>query len=560
MVSAGTDAPLPEALVSVREDARLLAPDPASKSSSNALIVRILPGMSVSVSASAPGYQAATVPLREVQENQRLLLKLLPVNPSRLKIRVVDIHSATPLPAQVTVTSQTTGQTQTHSLLRGELELTYAQADKIEMLATAPCYTSVKRSLLIEVPLEGKHYEFEAKLDKITFSLTARAIDIQTGAEISTARFRLVEKGRIAPVPLTSGPGRAQAALSGRGSYEVFCEAEGYEPNSQRVQVEKEVNEVLFKLVAIKKRALQIPLTVVDVYTGESIQAKLSLTGATVFSTTPMVLSGFAGDTAALALRADGYESLLRRIQLSAAAEAAPDYVFRMAKNTYEFNFRTLAETTRKPVLNARFNVVLTATKQRIPVETTDDQTVVVLSPTQTYTVNVSAEGYEYFQAQFKPADALRDNQLKKDILLKPRAVAGPVVGAAPVPAPVVQTRAFGAIEREKSIPLKNLFFDQSSPVLRPESFVELDQLVDVLRQNPAMRIEIRGHTDNAGDFDANVNLSRNRCQAVIDYLVRKSIDVSRLLKNGRGPLDPLAPNTSEDNRKKNRRVEFVVL
>ncbi|MCY7353147.1 MAG: OmpA family protein [Cytophagaceae bacterium] len=94
----------------------------------------------------------------------------------------------------------------------------------------------------------------------------------------------------------------------------------------------------------------------------------------------------------------------------------------------------------------------------------------------------------------------------------------------------------------------------------RPKADVELNQLADVLGQNPAMRIELRVHTDNAGDFDANVKLSRDRCQSVIDYLIRKSIDASRLLKNGRGPLDPVAPNTSEDNRKKNRRVEFVVL
>jgi outer membrane protein OmpA-like peptidoglycan-associated protein len=62
------------------------------------------------------------------------------------------------------------------------------------------------------------------------------------------------------------------------------------------------------------------------------------------------------------------------------------------------------------------------------------------------------------------------------------------------------------------------------------------------------------------GDFDLNVKLSRDRCQSVIDYLSRKGITPARMQLVGRGPLDPVTPNTTEDSRKKNRRVEFVVL
>ncbi|QDK82229.1 OmpA family protein [Spirosoma sp. KCTC 42546] len=125
---------------------------------------------------------------------------------------------------------------------------------------------------------------------------------------------------------------------------------------------------------------------------------------------------------------------------------------------------------------------------------------------------------------------------------------------------PAVTNRPFGPIEKGKAIPLKNIYFDQSSPVLRPESNAELDQLAEVLNANPSMQIELRGHTDNQGDFDLNVKLSRDRCQAVIDYLVNKGIAKSRLKAVGRGPIDSIAPNTNEENRKKNRRVEFVVI
>ncbi|MEZ4903607.1 MAG: OmpA family protein [Spirosomataceae bacterium] len=114
--------------------------------------------------------------------------------------------------------------------------------------------------------------------------------------------------------------------------------------------------------------------------------------------------------------------------------------------------------------------------------------------------------------------------------------------------------------EKGSVIALNNIYFDQSSPVLREESFPQLNELAVFLTQNPTMKIEIRGHTDNVGDFDLNVALSRERCQSVVEYLVQKGIDATRLQSVGRGPLDAVAPNTTEENRKKNRRVVFVVL
>ena len=106
---------------------------------------------------------------------------------------------------------------------------------------------------------------------------------------------------------------------------------------------------------------------------------------------------------------------------------------------------------------------------------------------------------------------------------------------------------------------MENIYFDQSSPVLREESYIQLDELVSVLKDNPSVSIEIRGHTDNAGDFYLNVKLSKERCESVINYLKKQGIKGNRLTAVGRGPVEPIAPNDSEENRKKNRRVEFIV-
>ncbi|GAB3540966.1 OmpA family protein [Spirosoma fluminis] len=138
-------------------------------------------------------------------------------------------------------------------------------------------------------------------------------------------------------------------------------------------------------------------------------------------------------------------------------------------------------------------------------------------------------------------------------------AVRRPVLSGT-IKVPVITNKQFGVVEKAKPVQLKNLYFDQSSPVIRPESVPELDQLAAMLQENPSLQLEIRGHTDNQGDFDLNVTLSRDRCQSVINYLVSKGIARGRLKAVGRGPIDALVPNTSEANRKQNRRVEFVVL
>ena len=107
---------------------------------------------------------------------------------------------------------------------------------------------------------------------------------------------------------------------------------------------------------------------------------------------------------------------------------------------------------------------------------------------------------------------------------------------------------------------LDNVYFDQSSYVLRPESYPQLDKLVKTMVTTPQLVIEIAGHTDNVGDRRLNQSLSENRAKIITNYLVRNGIAEKRLQHNGYGDTHPAAPNDSEANKRKNRRVEFVVL
>jgi outer membrane protein OmpA-like peptidoglycan-associated protein len=107
---------------------------------------------------------------------------------------------------------------------------------------------------------------------------------------------------------------------------------------------------------------------------------------------------------------------------------------------------------------------------------------------------------------------------------------------------------------------LNNVFFDFSKATLRNESFGDLDRLVKTLNDSPEMKIEIGGHTDNVGTADANLTLSQNRSQSVVDYLVSKGISKNRLVAKGYGMSKPTANNASEEGRQLNRRVEITIL
>lgn len=111
-----------------------------------------------------------------------------------------------------------------------------------------------------------------------------------------------------------------------------------------------------------------------------------------------------------------------------------------------------------------------------------------------------------------------------------------------------------------KVITLKDIFFDSDRSELLPRSNVELDKLLQVMRDNPRLEIEIIGHTDNVGDVNYNLTLSRRRATQVMEYLSKNGIATRRMQVSGFGASQPIAPNESDETRFLNRRVEFRIL
>jgi outer membrane protein OmpA-like peptidoglycan-associated protein/tetratricopeptide (TPR) repeat protein len=151
------------------------------------------------------------------------------------------------------------------------------------------------------------------------------------------------------------------------------------------------------------------------------------------------------------------------------------------------------------------------------------------------YAFHVNRKGYLFYSDNFLMAGRPVDSVYEKNIQLQP-------------------------IATNASMVLRNVFFDKNKFELKPASLAELDKLVQLLNENPTMKVEISGHTDNVGRPIDNITLSNNRAKAVVKYLIDKKIAATRLTAKGYGEMKPVADNKTEEGKAQNRRTEVRVL
>jgi len=152
------------------------------------------------------------------------------------------------------------------------------------------------------------------------------------------------------------------------------------------------------------------------------------------------------------------------------------------------------------------------------------------------YAFNVTKEGYIFYSENFQLKE-------KKEII-----------------DPYVLEIKMKKIQVGGGVILRNVFFNTGSHDLLPESIVELEKLIEFLKQNPTLVIEIEGHTDNVGSAEMNQKLSESRAKEVYDYLVSKEINSNRMKYKGYGFTKPVSSNDTPDGRSLNRRTEFVII
>ncbi len=157
-----------------------------------------------------------------------------------------------------------------------------------------------------------------------------------------------------------------------------------------------------------------------------------------------------------------------------------------------------------------------------------------VLPQGNSYSLNVFCDGYLFYSESFDVAFHQQNEPINLQI-------------------------ALNLIEVGNKVILRNIYFDSKKSILKAESKAELQNLINFLKTNPNVKIEILGFTDATGELKDNQILSENRATSVYDYLIKNNISAKRLSHKGLGENNPLNNNETETDKALNRRTEFVI-
>jgi outer membrane protein OmpA-like peptidoglycan-associated protein len=160
------------------------------------------------------------------------------------------------------------------------------------------------------------------------------------------------------------------------------------------------------------------------------------------------------------------------------------------------------------------------------------DLPVLMLRTGNSYELNVSKKGFTYYNTQ------LSYNTVEAETM----------------------EITLDSLTTQTKMVFNNITFETNSAELNTESFAELNRIVDFLKKNSGIRIEISAHTDDVGTQEYNARLSNKRAASAVKFLTDNGVAEERLQSKGYGKLQPMAPNNSDENRAKNRRVEIRII
>jgi len=315
-------------------------------------------------------------------------------------------------------------------------------------------------------------------------------------------------------------------------------------------------DDIYYKKVPFKgrlKKKMIIAGNVIDNETGEPIVAQLSITNVKNNKIVTEVYSSEAdgsfevdlpeGEEYKIVIKKGDYVMLEKSIDLTEITIERTDLAVNFNSEEYERTKKKaivsgtlIDEETGEPIVaklsitNVRNNKIVT----EVYSSETDGSYEVELDKNEDYEIYATAKG------------VIMEEPIKITNLEKPISFNNP-------------TKLKNITENTNFV-LNNIYFDTDSASIKPESYTALNQVVNLLKENKNIKVEISAHTDNVGNYDYNINLSQQRAASVVDYLISNGIPKDNLEAKGYGETKPIATNDTEIGKAKNRRVEFTIL
>ena len=399
--------------------------------------------------------------------------------------------------------------------------------------------------------------------------LSLKAYDAYDNKPVREVFFSLIDAMNNKPVAamITMPNGECSADLKPGREYLIKAKLAGYDDYESRFTASIDDVSKPVKMRSLRKYSLF--LYAIDARKKSKVSANFKVydpskeiiaAGKTDILQQQMAVVLTEKTNYTIEITAAGYKPYEGKITPDSSMKNAPIASW-LVKDDSKFTFRVLDAQTRKIVDKCVAKLTDVNSSQELLVSKNSDEYSAELSPVASYILEIEAVGYAKYINRIEPnSDRKKDIQLirtKEPVVAKPAILSTNTVNPKEK-IPLSQGKSFEKIEKGKAIVLNNVYFEQSSFIMQKESYPELDKVVAMLKSNPQTKIEIGGYTDNIGDQRLNLALSENRAKVILNYFVSKGIDEERLYYKGYGGTKPVAPNDSEDNKKKNRRVEIV--
>lgn len=538
-------------------------------------------GESYSLEIIAPDYLPQQQ-IISIKPNQPTEIALTRIEKQGFKLKAVDALTGKPIPARFKLTDEIkesyTGTTQSDGFF---MPTAVVQKQPYTLTVVADGYKPHTSKINVSTPLPDNPATQLIKLYKTDIELTIRVFDEKTNQPIE-ANIKVINQSDKKPIvnikssttPLKANP---------ENQYSIEIQAKDFAPFQQpldkalnSVSAGNTLNVYLKKL----KGESYINLSAVDATTKQPLVATFKVSYSTIENPTELKSSASGGakykisepDIYKIETIVPGYEPLKGEIDTEEMAVGQNfDYEAKLIKiappkvastppppkavEKRMFMFKVIDAQNRRNVSGLRFKVANQADNQNITSKISTSGVQVELSLDQKYAIEVSANNYEAFKMNLDAGAWAKRGEFLTNISLVPVKKS-----VNKNKTPVVDEKVFDNLKVGQSLTIEdNVYFDQSSYILRPEANRQLDRLVVEMKRNPKLKIEITGHTDNVGDPRLNLILSENRAKVIANYLIYQGVEEKRIIHRGLGQTKPLAPNDNEDNMRRNRRVEFVV-